>query len=109
MLNILITGANGQLGSSLRRLGGVSPHNYFCTDVAELDITDAAAVLLHIVAQDIHYDGFCELAAIRVDELGFRDIIELYQAGEHGKDSEGSKQALEPCVHRDIPFDGSGE
>ena len=45
MLNILITGANGQLGSSLRRLGGVSPHNYFCTDVAELDITDAAAVL----------------------------------------------------------------
>ena len=45
MLNILITGANGQLGSSLRRLGGVSPHNYLFTDVAELDITDAAAVL----------------------------------------------------------------
>lgn len=44
-MNILITGANGQLGSALRRLGGVSPHNYFCTDVAELDITDAAAVL----------------------------------------------------------------
>lgn len=45
MLNILITGSNGQLGSALRRLGGVSPHNYFCTDVAELDITDASAVL----------------------------------------------------------------
>ena len=45
MLNILITGANGQLGRSLRRLGGVSPHNYFFTDVAELDITDAVAVL----------------------------------------------------------------
>ena len=45
MLNILITGSNGQLGSALRRLGGVSPHNYFCTDVAELDITNAAAVL----------------------------------------------------------------
>ena len=45
MLNILITGANGQLGSSLRRLGGVSPHNYICTDVAQLDITDAAAVM----------------------------------------------------------------
>ena len=44
-MNILITGANGQLGRSLRRLGGVSPHNYFFTDVAELDITDAAAVL----------------------------------------------------------------
>lgn len=44
-MNILITGANGQLGRSLRRLGGVSPHNYPFTDVAELDITDAAAVL----------------------------------------------------------------
>lgn len=45
MLNILITGANGQLGHELRRLGGISPNNYICTDVAELDITDAAAVL----------------------------------------------------------------
>ncbi len=45
MLNILITGANGQLGSALRRLGGVSPHNYICTDVAQLDITDADAVM----------------------------------------------------------------
>ena len=44
MLNILITGANGQLGRSLQRLGCVSPHNYICTDVAELDITDAGAV-----------------------------------------------------------------
>ncbi len=45
LMNILITGANGQLGRSCGSLGGVSPHNYFCTDVAELDITDAAAVL----------------------------------------------------------------
>ena len=45
MLNILITGANGQLGSEMRRLGAVSPHNYLYTDVAELDITDPAAVL----------------------------------------------------------------
>ena len=44
-MNILITGANGQLGRSLRRLGGVSTHTYIFTDVAELDITDAAAVL----------------------------------------------------------------
>lgn len=44
MLNILITGANGQLGNEMRRLGAVSPHNYLFTDVAELDITDTAAV-----------------------------------------------------------------
>lgn len=41
---ILVTGANGQLGYELRRLGGASPNDYIFTDVAELDITDAKAV-----------------------------------------------------------------
>lgn len=41
---ILVTGANGQLGCELRRLGGASPNDYIFTDVAELDITDAKAV-----------------------------------------------------------------
>ena len=41
---ILITGANGQLGSEMRRLGEVSPNTYIYADVAELDITNAAAV-----------------------------------------------------------------
>ena len=53
MLNILITGANGQLGSSLRQLGSVSPNNYLATDVAELDITDAGAVLQTVKEQRI--------------------------------------------------------
>ena len=44
-MNILVTGANGQLGCEMRRLGAVSPNNYIFTDVAELDITDPAAVL----------------------------------------------------------------
>ena len=43
-MNILVTGANGQLGSELQRLGQVSPNTYICTDAAELDITDAAAI-----------------------------------------------------------------
>ncbi len=46
MLNkrILVTGSNGQLGCEMRRLGAVSPNEYIFTDVAELDITDRAAV-----------------------------------------------------------------
>lgn len=44
-MNILVTGANGQLGCEMRRLGAVSPNNYMFTDVAELDITDAVAVM----------------------------------------------------------------
>lgn len=44
MLNILITGANGQLGNEMRLLGAASADNYIFTDVAELDITDPDAV-----------------------------------------------------------------
>lgn len=44
-MNILVTGANGQLGCEMRRLGAVSPNNYIFTDVAELDITDSEAMM----------------------------------------------------------------
>ena len=47
-MNILVTGANGQLGNEIRRLGAVSPNNYIFTDVMELDITDAAAVMQYV-------------------------------------------------------------
>ncbi len=47
-MNILVTGANGQLGSEMRRLGAVSPNNYIFTDVAELDITNGVAVALFV-------------------------------------------------------------
>ena len=38
MANILITGANGQLGSELRKIGFSPLDEVFFTDVAELDI-----------------------------------------------------------------------
>ena len=44
MLELLVTGADGQLGRSLRRLGATGANRYTFTDVAELDITDADAV-----------------------------------------------------------------
>lgn len=44
-MNILITGANGQLGNEMRDLSAGHPrHTYFFTDVHELDICDAEAV-----------------------------------------------------------------
>lgn len=44
-MNILITGANGQLGNEMRLLSAQHPHHsYFLTDVGELDITDKKAV-----------------------------------------------------------------
>ena len=43
-MNILVTGANGQLGREMQRLSAVSPNNYTFTDVAELNVTDAVDV-----------------------------------------------------------------
>ena len=43
-MNILVTGANGQLGNCIRNAASASKDNYIFTDVAELDITDPDAV-----------------------------------------------------------------
>lgn len=45
MYNILVTGANGQLGSEIRELAASYPqHHFFFTDVDTLDITDKKAI-----------------------------------------------------------------
>lgn len=43
-MNILVTGANGQLGNEMRIVAKNSTDNYIFTDVTELDITNAKAV-----------------------------------------------------------------
>lgn len=44
-MNILITGCNGQLGNEMQLLEKVNPqHQYFNTDVAQLDITNPEAI-----------------------------------------------------------------
>jgi dTDP-4-dehydrorhamnose reductase len=61
-MNILITGCNGQLGNEMQLLEKVHPeHNYFNTDVAELDITDQQAVEAFVNEHDI--DGIVNCAA----------------------------------------------
>ena len=52
-MNILVTGAKGQLGCEMQRLGAVSPNNYIFTDVAELDITDADSVMHAVKAASV--------------------------------------------------------
>lgn len=53
MLNILVTGANGQLGNEMRLRSATSRHNWLFTDVAELDITDPQAVNRCVAANRI--------------------------------------------------------
>lgn len=53
-MNILVTGANGQLGNCMRNASKESKDNYIFTDVAELDITDAVAVAGMVKDNDIN-------------------------------------------------------
>ena len=55
MKNILITGANGQLGNEMRVLSVENPeYAYFFTDVAELDICNEQAILDFVKANQIN-------------------------------------------------------
>ena len=58
-MRVLITGANGQLGNEMRRLGAVSPNEYLFTDVAELDITDKAAVAEFVKSNNVEIRVNC--------------------------------------------------
>jgi dTDP-4-dehydrorhamnose reductase len=61
-MKILITGCNGQLGNEMQLLEKDNPqHTYFNTDVAELDITDAAAIEKFVNENEI--DGIVNCAA----------------------------------------------
>lgn len=53
-MNILITGANGQLGSDIRDIASAYDHTFHFTDVAELDITNGDAVKSFLESNNIH-------------------------------------------------------
>lgn len=52
-MNILVTGANGQLGNCIRNAAIGSADNYIFTDIAELDITNPEAVEKIVKDDDI--------------------------------------------------------
>ena len=53
-MKILVTGANGQLGREMRCVAAEKPrHDYVFTDIDELDICDAQAVMNFVLAQQV--------------------------------------------------------
>lgn len=60
-MNILITGANGQLGNEMRRVSAASSSHYIFTDVAELDITNPDAI--RKMVNDNHIEVIVNCAA----------------------------------------------
>ena len=58
-MNILVTGANGQLGNEMRVLSAENQqHTYFFTDVQELDICDEQAIRAFVTG------CYCELCRL---------------------------------------------
>jgi dTDP-4-dehydrorhamnose reductase len=54
--NILITGANGQLGSEIKKLSPLFPSfTFFFTDIEQLDLLDKPSLREFIVQNQIHY------------------------------------------------------
>ena len=75
MKKILITGANGQLGNEMRVLSVENPeYVYFFTDVAELDICNAKAILNFVKTNEINVIVNCA-AYTAVDNA--EDNVEL--------------------------------
>lgn len=110
MLNILITGANGQLGSELRVLGKDSANNCIFTDIAELDITDAAAVTEYAEAHKI--DVIVNCAAYTNVEKAEEDEQTAYKinctAVKNLANAAARLNAVLIHISTDYVFDGSG-
>lgn len=79
-MNILVTGANGQLGNEMRIVAKNSADNYIFTDVAELDITNAAAVEKMVQDNDVNVIVNCA-AYTNVDKAeDDREFAEILNA-----------------------------
>ncbi len=110
--NVLVTGANGQLGSELRR--ATADHeanlNFIFTDVAELDITNLQAVEQFVKDNNIKYIVNCA-AYTAVDKA--EDDIELcYKINKDAARNLGiaatNNEAKVIHTSTDYVFDGTG-
>ena len=88
---ILVTGANGQLGSEMRKLGAVSPNEYIFTDVQELDITNKEAVMSFVERNGVNIIVNCA-AYTNVDKAEDEEATaELINATAVGNLAEAAK------------------
>ena len=112
MKTILVTGANGQLGNSIRRLAAGYPQYAFVfTDVDTLDICDAQAVNAFVKEKQVDYIINCaaytavdkaeddEALCLRINRDAVRNL------------GEAARMAGARGIHvsTDYVFDGQGE
>lgn len=111
--NILVTGANGQLGSEIRRNSSQydSLFRFFFTDVQELDITDYNAIDRFVDTNKIDYIINCS-AYTAVDKAEDEDQIERcyqinFEALENIGDAAQKYGTKVIHVSTDYVFDGT--
>ncbi len=111
MTKVLVTGANGQLGSEIRVLASLFPEmNFAFTDVAELDITNPEKVAEFIAAFKPEYLINCA-AYTNVDKAETDlETATLLNAGAVGILADCSAKAGCQMIHisTDYVFDGKG-
>lgn len=108
--NILVTGANGQLGNEMRRVATTSGDNYIFTDVAELDITDYEAILSVVKEKEVDVIVNCA-AYTNVDKA--EDDFELANILNNkavGYLAKAASEVNASLIHisTDYVFNGSG-
>ena len=110
-MNILVTGANGQLGNEMQVLSRENPqHTYFFTDVQELDICDEQAVRAFVA--DNRVDVIVNCAAYTAvdkaeDNAELCDKLNRLAPGYLASAAEACGAALIQ-VSTDYVFDGTG-
>ena len=117
-MNILVTGANGQLGTEIRNASAGSAHRFIFTDVSQvpgaetvyLDITNADAVRIICASEDV---GLIVNCAAYTDvekaegDIGFADLLNHTAAANLAAVACERKATL-IHISTDYVFDGEG-
>jgi dTDP-4-dehydrorhamnose reductase len=109
-MNILITGANGQLGNEMRALAGANAmHTYFFTDVEELDICNGQAtdnfVTLHGIDLIVNCAAYTAVDAAE-DHQELNDRLNHIAPGYLARAAQKNGAAM-IHVSTDYVFDGT--
>ena len=108
-MTILVTGANGQLGRSIRRAAEGSTDRYIFTDVAELDITDPEAVSRMVRDNDVEVIVNCAAYTNVEKAEDDREMAELLNATAVRNLAEAMKEVDGTLIHisTDYVFGGN--
>lgn len=111
--NVLVTGANGQLGNELKKLAGRLnlPFKFIFTDVSELDVTDRDQIAHFIRDYSIPYIINC--AAYTAVDKAETDVEKAYLVNEKAVENIAiaARQEGAKVIHisTDFVFDGRSE